>query len=434
MKRKDATEPTDASKLSRRNFLKRSTMASLFGLSGAVEILPGPVPKRAEARPRSQDTVNCAIIGFGARGRELASTLARLPEANLMAVCDNYDVMLRRSKRDVPQASTHSDYQEVLNNPDVQAVLIATPTHLHRDIALAALEAGKNVYCEAPMASTIDDARTMARAARAAENQIFQVGQIYRSNPQHRSVFQFIRSGAIGRPAMGRAQWHAKQSWRRTSPNRDRERALNWRLDADVSTGLIGEVGLHQLDVAFWVLGALPRAVTGFGQIMAWDDGRAVPDTIQAIFEFPNDVHLMYDATLASSFDDAYEIYFGSDSTIIFRDKGKAWMFKEVDAPLLGWEVYARKDKFYKETGIALLANATQLDAQNQDPTEDDPSIESPLWYALKEFMDNHAFGPYPPAADYQRGYEAAVVAIKANEAIMQKKRIEFDEAWFSLD
>ena len=435
MKRKDAhTEPTDAAKLSRRNFLKRSTMASLFGLSGAVEILPGPAPKQAQAHPSSQAAVNCAIIGFGARGRELASTLARVPDANVMAVCDNYDVMLRRAKRDVPQASTHSDYQEVLNNADVQAVFIATPTHLHRDIALAALEAGKNVYCEAPMASTIEDAKTMARAARDAENQIFQVGQVYRSNPQHRSVFQFIRSGALGKPAMGRGQWHAKQSWRRTSPNRDRERALNWRLDDAVSTGLIGEVGLHQLDVAFWVLGELPRAVTGFGQIMVWDDGRQVPDTIQAIFEFPSGLHMMYDATLASSFDDAYEIYFGADSTIIFRDKGKAWMFKEVDAPMLGWEVYARKDKFYKESGIALLANATQLDAQNQDPTEDDPSIESPLWYALKEFMDNHAFGPYPPAADYQRGYDAAVVAIKANEAIMQNKRVEIDEAWFSLD
>ncbi len=430
MKRKD----NDPSTLSRRNFLKRSTMASVFGLSGAVEIIPESISKQAEARPRPQATVNCAIIGFGARGRELASTLARLPEANLMAVCDNYDVMLRRSKRDVPQASTHSDYQEVLSNPDVQAVLIATPTHLHRDIALAALEAGKNVYCEAPMASTIEDARTMALAARDAENQIFQVGQVYRSNPQHRSVFQFIRSGAIGKPAMGRGQWHAKQSWRRTSPNRDRERSLNWRLDHTVSTGLIGEVGLHQLDVSFWVLGELPKAVNGFGQIRAWDDGRQVPDTIQAIIEFPSGLHMMYDATLASSFDDAYEIYFGSDSTIIFRDRGKAWMFKEVDAPLLGWEVYARKDKFYKESGIALLANATQLDAQNMDPTEDDPNVESPLWYALKEFMDNHAFGPYPPAANYERGYQAAVFAIKANEAITQNTRVEIDEALYSLD
>jgi len=385
-------------------------------------------------RPEARETVNCALVGFGLRGRELAATLARLPEANLMAVCDNYDVMLRRSRREVPQASTHTDYREVLGNPDVQAVFIATPTHLHRAIVLDALAAGKNVYCEAPIASTIEDAKAIAQAARDASNQIFQVGQIYRTNPQHRSVFQFIRSGAVGKLTMARAQWHTKQSWRRTSPNRQRERDLNWRLDAEVSIGLIGEAGLHQLDVAFWVLGELPTAVTGFGQTMLWNDGRQVPDTIQAIFEFPRGMHLLYDATLTSSYDDTYELFFGSDSTIIFRDNGKAWMFKEVDAPLLGWEVYARKDKFYKETGIALLANATQLDAQNQDPTEDDPNVETPLWYALKDFMDNHAFGPYPPAADYQRGYEAAVVAIKTNEAIIQNTKITFDQAWFSLD
>ncbi len=427
-------ENMDPSALSRRNFLKRSTMASLFGLSGAVEIIPEAIARPGAVEAGTQAPVNFGLIGYGARGRELAATLARVPDANLVAVCDNYEVMLRRSKRDFPEASTHSDYREVLDNADIQSVLIATPTHLHRDIAIAALDAGKNVYCEAPMASTIEDAKAMALAARAAENQIFQVGQVYRSNPQHRSVFQFIRSGALGKPAMGRGQWHAKQSWRRTSPNRDRERALNWRLDAAVSTGLIGEVGLHQLDVAFWVLGEIPKAVTGFGQVIAWPDGREVPDTIQAIFEFPGGMNMMYDATLASSFDDAYELYFGSDSTIIFRDRGKAWMFKEVDAPLLGWEVYARKDKFYKETGIALLANATQLDAQNQDPTEDDPNVESPLWYALKEHMDNHAFGPYPPAANYEKGYQAAVVAIKANEAIIQNTRVEIDPALLSLD
>lgn len=423
-----------AADLSRRNFLKRSSMASLFGLSGAVEIIP-PAPRReAAARSAARAPVNCAIIGFGARGRELAATLERVPDANIMAVCDTYDIMLRRAQRQTPDASTHTDYREVLDNADVQAVLIATPTHLHREIAIAALDAGKHVFCEAPMASTIEDARAMAQAARAAENQIFQVGQVYRSNPQHRSVFQFMRSGAIGKPSMGRGQWHSKQSWRRTSPNRAREEALNWRLDANVSTGLIGEAGLSQLDVAFWVLDELPRAVSGFGQIMAWDDGRTVPDTIQAVFEFPSGLHMMYDATLASSFDDAYEIYFGTDSTIIFRDKGKAWMFKEVDAPLLGWEVYARKDRFYKETGIALLANATKLDAQNQDPTEDDPSVESPLWYALQEFMENHTFGPFPPSADYQKGFEAAVVAIKANEAITQNTRVEIDPSLFSID
>ena len=420
--------------ISRRDFLRKGgAAASILGLSRAVEIPPDPSFLRS--RPASADDVNIGIIGYGPRGREITSTLSRVPAAKVAAICDNYAPMLRRAQRDVPDATRHEDYREILGREDLQAVVVATPTHLHKDIVLQALDAGKNVYCEAPMASSIEDARTMAAAARAvSDDVIFQVGQTYRSNPQHRSVFQFIRSGAIGRPAMGRAQWHAKQSWRRTSPNADRVRALNWRLDPEVSLGLVGEMGIHQMDIAYWVLGALPTSVTGFGQIMGWADGREVPDTVQAVFEFPSGMHMMFDATLASSFDDAYEAYYGTDSTILFRDRGKAWMFKEVDAPMLGWEVYARKDRFYKETGIALLANATQLDAQNQDPTEDDPNVETPLWYALNEFMDNHAFGPFLPASDYQRGLEANVIAIIANEAIVQGGKMEIDPALYTLD
>ncbi len=419
--------------ISRRDFLRTGgAAASLLGLSRAVEIRPDPSFVRT--RPPQSADVNIGVIGYGPRGREITSTLSRVPGAHVAAICDSYAPMLRRAQRDVPDAARYEDYHQVLDDAEIQAVVVATPTHMHRQIVVDALEASKNVYCEAPMASSVDDARAMAVAAQAvSDSQIFQVGHTYRSNPQHRSVFQFIRSGAIGSPAMGRAQWHARQSWRRTSPNADRVRALNWRLDPELSIGLVGEMGIHQMDVAYWVLGALPTKVIGFGQIMAWNDGREVPDTVQAVFEFPSGMHMMFDATLASSFDDAYEAYYGTDSTILFRDRGKAWMFKEVDAPMLGWEVYARKDKFYKETGIALLANATQLDAQNQDPTEDDPNVETPLWYALNEFMDNHEFGPYLPAADYQRGLEAAVIAIVANDAILQGTSLAIDPALYTL-
>ena len=401
-------------------------------LSGAGLVRAANI--RTRPWPDNRESVRCGIIGYGPQGREITATLERVPGAEISAICDHYAPMLRRAQRDAPQATRHEDYREILDNTDIQTVFVATPSHLHRDIVINALQAGKNVYCEAPMASSIDDAKSIARAARDASNQIFQVGQIYRSNPQHRSVFQFMRSGAIGTPAMVRGQWHAKESWRRASPNADRVQELNWRLDPTVTTGLIGEAALLQMDVAYWVLGELPSSVHGFGQVMVWKDGRDVPDTVQAIFEFPSGLHMVFNATLASSFDDAHEVYLGSDSTIVFRDRGKAWMFKEVDSLMLGWEVYARKDKFYKETGIALLANATQLDAQNLDPTEDDPNVETPLWYAIQEFMDNHAFGPYPPAANWERGLEAAAIAITANEAIVGRTHKVIDPQSYTLD
>ena len=420
------------SNLTRRRFLMMGSMTPLVGYSEAVDLSDKSAYAAAHTHPPADEKVNCALIGFGEWGREIASTLGRLPEANLMAICDTYEVMLRRAQRSVPDASRHSDYRELLDNPDVQAVIVATPTHLHKDIVINALDAGKNVYCEAPIASSLEDAKAIAKAAENASGQIFQSGLLYRSEPQYRSVFGFIRSGALGRPSMARMQWHTKQSWRRASPNAEREIAQNWRLDETVSTGLIGEVGMQQLEAAAWFLDERPVSVTGFGHVAFWDDGRKVPDTVQAVFELPGGVRMVYDATLVSSFDAAYELYYGSNSTIMLRDS-KAWMFKEVDAPLLGWEVYARKDRFYKEEGIALVANATKLDAQAADPADDDPNVESPLWYALKEFMDNHFFGPYPPSSDYMRGYESAVIGIKANEAIMNNTKVMLDDSLFEM-
>lgn len=434
MKRNDGyANLTGSDKVSRRNFLKKSSLGALTGMLGTEELRAGEPHKRITTPlSKKEGEIGCGIIGFGPWGREIADTLGRLPEANLLAVCDNYDMMLRRAQRSVPQASRHSDYREVLDNPDIKAVFVSTPTHMHRQIAIDALQAGKNVYCEAPMASTVEDAREIALAARDASDQVFQVGHLYRSNPQHRSIFQFIRSGAVGRPTMVRTQYHTKESWRRASASAERETELNWRLDDNVSLGLIGEACLQQLDVAFWILQGLPVAITGFGQLHFWNDGRSVPDTVQAMVEFPDSVHMMMDATLTSSFDDAYEVYFGNDSTVQMRGV-KAWMFKEVDAPQLGWEVYARKDQFFKETGIALMADATKLDSIGTDPTEDDPNVETPIWYALQEFMENNTFGPFPPNADYLLGYQGTVTAVRAKEAIAQNTKIMIDPSEYEL-
>ncbi len=427
---KNRSDNHDA-RMSRRNFLKGGSIASLVGMmSGGVEIAAMPAKEPAIERP--QNVINAAVIGFGQWGREIASTLQRIDQYNLAAVVDTYDVMLTRASRSVPDAHTVSDYRVVLDDPEISTVFVATPSHLHREIVIDALEAGKHVYCEAPLATTLDDARAIARAAASRPDQIFQSGLLYRFNPTYRAVFQFVRSGALGKATMARAQWHHKISWRRASPSRDREREQNWRLDSDVSTGLVGEIGIQQFDPAIWLLGARPSSVYGSGQIMLWDDGRTVPDTIQAVFGFPDGLQLIYDATLTSSFDRAYEIFYGRDSTIMLRDS-KGWMFKEVDAPQLGWEVYARKDTFYRETGIALVADATQLEAQNIDPAEDDPNMETSLFYALQDFADNHTFGPYPSAAGLREGYDATVIAIMADKAIRNGARIDLDDALFDF-
>jgi len=415
----------------RRDFLKKSSFGTLAGVLARAEEIP-IINDEQRVRNPSQESMSCAVIGYGPWGREIASVLMRNEDANLVAVCDNFPIMLQRAERAIPGISTHLDYRQVLDNPDIASVFIATPTHLHLQIVIDALDAGKHVYCEAPIASTIDDARLIARAARDADGLIFQGGLLFRTEPQYRSVFGFIRSGAVGKMVMARAQYHRKNSWRRASATGERTIALNWRLDPDLSIGLMGEIGIQQLDIATWILGGRPTAISGFGSVMFWKDGREIPDVVQTIVEFPSGVNMMHDISLISSYDAAYETFFGSDSTILLRDS-KAWMFKEVDAPMLGWEVYARRDEFYTETGIALLANATKLDALSQKATDVDPNAESPLYHAIKSFTDNYFFGPYDPVANWQNAFDATVVGIKSNEAVLGKTRIELPSDLFEV-
>ncbi len=415
----------------RRDFLKKSSLGTLTGVLALGEEIP-PTEKNQPVRGADQDSMACAVIGYGPWGREIASALTRNTDANLVAVCDNFPIMLRRAERSLPGISTHLDYREVLENADISAVFIATPTHLHREIVIDALDAGKHVYCEAPVAATIEEARLIARAARDADGLIFQGGLLYRTEPQYRSVFGFIRSGAVGKMVMARAQYHVKNSWRRASATAERTKALNWRLDNDLSIGLMGEIGIQQIDTVMWILGNRPTAVSGFGSVMFWRDGREIPDVVQSILEFPSGKNLIFDISLVSSFDAMYEVFYGSDSTIVLRDS-KAWMFKEVDAPMLGWEVYARRDQFYTETGIALLANATKLDALSQKATDVDPDAETPLYHAIKSFTDNFFFGPYDPVANWQTSFDATVVGIKSNEAILRRTRIELGPDLFNV-
>src|SRR5437762_815521 len=448
----------ETAELNRRDFLKGGSFATLMSMLGGVELITRAPVQAADLATLVPFQVKCAVIGLGNWGREIIATLSRLKTAQLTAVCDTYAGSLKRAANSAPNAKGLDDYRKIFDDKEVQAVVIATPTHQHREIAIAALQAGKHVYCEAPLANNIEDARAIALAAKAARKQVFQAGLQTRSDPQRRFLLDFIRTGATGKTVKAHAQWHKKQSWRATSASADREKELNWRLNRETSGGLVGEIGIHQIDTLAWFLNARPVSVTGFGSLVQWRDGRDVPDTVEAVFEFPEGVRVTCEGTLANSFDADYELLYGTDAAIMTRGN-KAWLFKEVDSPLLGWEVYAQKDQFYKETGIALVANATKSTQQGEKSADDVPFSSTALLSALESFLINvneigsavedfgASFDPndkaalekylagikLQPRAGYQEGYEAAVMAIQANEAIVKGEKIAFKKEWFEL-
>lgn len=453
----------DSSEITRRNFLQNASIATMMAMLGGIELKAAEQTQtqpQQESSPLKRGTpVNCAVIGCGVWGREILTTLSQIPTAPVVAICDNYQPMLNRSKKLAPNAEAFDDYKKLLAKKEVQAVIVATPTHLHKDIVIDALKAGKHVYCEAPLAHTVEDAHAIAKAAQEAVKVNFQSGLQLRSDKQRHFLLQFIRSGAAGQAIKARAQWHKKESWTRVSPNPERQKETNWRLYRDTSAGLIGEIGIHQIDEILWFLMAKPKSVTGFGGIIFYKDDREVADTVQAVFQTASGLTISYEATLGNSFDADYEVIYGSDAAIMVRGQ-KAWMFKEADAPLLGWEVYAKKETFYKDSGVVLRADASKIISHTEGASKES-SEPTPLYQALDAFVYNSdligtAVEDYASsfdikdtaalkkflteelknksiAATVEDGYIATVYALKANEAVEKKTKIDIQKEWFQI-
>jgi predicted dehydrogenase len=419
--------PIDST-LDRRGFLRTATgslalLLSRRGLSAAQ----ASVPEQPAGPP-----LNVGVIGLGIWGREVLAALGRTPAARVTAICDHYEPFVKRAASNAPQAFATPDWRRVLDSAQVEAVIIATPTHEHREIALAALQAGRHVYCEAPLAAALDEARTIARAAAGASGVVFQAGLQGRSNALYQHVHEFVKSNVLGQVALVNAQWSRKESWRRTAPTPEREAALNWRLEAG-SPGLMGESGIHQLDLISHYLGARPTAVIGMGAITAWRDGRKTPDTATCLVELGN-TRANIRATLASSFGGAYTVFQGSNSSLLMKEN-RGWMIKEADSPLLGWEVYARKETVHDETGIAMVADATKLLENGQEPGAEG-SLEPeqpPLVLALESFARSIRQSA-PSICGPSEGYVATVAALKANEAVLANGRVEIHPADYAYD
>jgi len=111
-----------------------------------------------------------------------------------------------------PSAAALADARALIDRADVEAVVVATPSHRHREIAVAALAAGKHVYCEAPLAASLDDARAIAGAAKGSRC-VFQGGLQGRANSLYRHVGQFVKSGVLGTPVMASVHWARKVLW-----------------------------------------------------------------------------------------------------------------------------------------------------------------------------------------------------------------------------
>jgi predicted dehydrogenase len=391
---------------------RRTFLLQTAGTLAGISLLPDAVsaePIRLEAPTR------VGLIGAGRQGRAIIGELQKIPDVTIGMVCDTSPARLRTALERAPGAEGVPDYRAVLGKADIDAVILATPTHLHRAIALEAIAAGKPLYLEVPIAHTVEDARAIAEAAERSTALVY-AGLQGRANPSYQRARSLMGSDAMRDPVSLYGQYHRKTSWRFPASEPGTERAVNWRLDPEVSTGLAGEIGTTQFDVASWMLGGLPSRITGAGALRFHKDGRTVPDTVHADLTWDNGVAMHWQATLANSYGGHYETVHAVNAAIKLAWT-HAWLFKEPDAPTQGWEVYATRQQFFNDEGIVLVADATKLSAQGALKKGAGLPYTS-LYYALADYLSCVTKGT-PPTCTARDGARATALGVLANRAIL---------------
>jgi predicted dehydrogenase len=267
-------------KMKRRDFLATATAAAAFSI----------VPRCVLGGPRHippSEKLNIAGIGIGGMG---GGNLKQLEAENIVALCDvDLDNAAHTINR-YPNAKVYQDYREMLDKQkDIDAVLIATPDHTHAVISMAAIKAGKHVYCQKPLTHDVYEARMLAKAAREA-GVTTQMGIQGHSGEGHRLICEWIWAGLIGEIRevdawcslsyypWGHAGWSCKWSerpketppvppkmnwdlWIGPAPMRPYHRAYHpatWRCWWDFGNGMMGDRGAHTLDAVFAALKLTP--------------------------------------------------------------------------------------------------------------------------------------------------------------------------------
>ena len=216
----------------RRNFLKvAGAAATLLGSKTQMpQLLAEAQPE--PARPVSpNDHIQIALIGAGGQGQGDTRVALEIPGVKLIAVADCYDGRLAHSKELWgDDLFTTRDYAEVLARKDIDAVIVGTPDHWHKQVSVDAMKAGKDVYCEKPMIHLYADGPQMIEAAHANQR-IIQVGSQRVSSVIYAKAKELLAAGAIGKLNMVTARWDrnsAQGAWDYTVPLDASTESCDW--------------------------------------------------------------------------------------------------------------------------------------------------------------------------------------------------------------
>jgi predicted dehydrogenase len=301
--------------INRRQFLRTASQtATVLGAASsfAPAVLSAPAPNR---------TIGVGCIGIGTRGGDLLNAVVHAPDVRVVAVSDVYAPHRQKGheRGQNPEAKAYADYRDLLADPRVDAVVIATPDHWHCPMVLDAVQAGKDIYCEKGFSRTLEEAKRMRNALKKSKV-VFQLGHQARQATCALQAKELLASGILGpitlvrtgrfkslEPEHANWRWYGYyDQWNRPDPAQvlkdvDWDRWLgpapkiawnerhfwHWRCYYAYGTGYAGDLLSHEMDFVQYLLGhGIPDTCLCSGLIALLRDDREVPDTWIATYQF----------------------------------------------------------------------------------------------------------------------------------------------------
>jgi predicted dehydrogenase len=438
--------------LNRRSFLKVAGVAATAEtLLGSRTHLLGEIQSEPAPPVAANDHIQIALIGAGGQGQGDTKVALQVPGVKLVAVSDCYNGRLEHSKElwgnDL---FTTRDYSEVLERKDIDAVIIGTPDHWHKQVAVDAMKAGKDVYCEKPMIHLYADGPQMIETAHAT-NRIIQVGSQRVSSVIYAKAKELL---AIGKLNMVTARWDRNSSigaWNYTVPPDastetcdwtrflgtapkipyNGEHFFQWRKWKAYGSGVAGDLFVHLFSGTHFITGSHgPTRAMATGGIRFWNDGRDVPDVMLGLFDYPEGFNL----SLRVNFVDGGE-----------ENEGLIFTGSEGTMEIAGNSVIVSRVPLAKEPGLMIgtFTNAMQariLEEYQQKYPRTHPMGAPQLGYekyvAAAGYSDSYDhFKNFfsavrtrqPVVEDAVFGYRAAGAALLSNLSYDQGKVVHWD-------
>lgn len=410
---------------SRRSFLATGAIAS--------------VAASAQNVVGANDRIRIGLIGAGSQGRGDMRVFMRVPEVQVVMVCDvNMDNLNKGIEAAGSKAEACNDYRRLLDRKDIDAVIVGTPDHWHALACIHACQAGKDVYVEKPLSLSIHEGRRMVDIARETKR-VVQVGTQQRSGNHFQKAVELVRKGKLGKVSYARC-WNYENSFPAgigNPPDGDPPTSLDWetwlgpapkvawnsnrsagtfRWFWDYSGGKITDWGTHLIDIVHWALlpddsKDGPSAISGHGAKLQLKDNRETPDTLEVVYEYPTFM-LTYSARELNARPvegHQYGIeFFGTDGT----------MFLDRD----GFEVYpetlsVKDGEFTWRTPYMSYRGGPQGEHNNNH---------------VRNFLDCMRTRK-PPISDVEIGHRSTSAAHLGNIAFRTRARLNWDAATETL-